>query len=129
MAMKHRGFILLEVMLGVAIFAIGILALGRCVSNCVAAETARQEMDRARLALENRMAQIEAGQVPTTKDLSDPLDGAFTGMTLKQTRTRVAAKNEKGLPLANLYKVNLELDWMSGNEPESRTLFFYVMRQ
>ena len=126
---SRRGFILLEVMLGVSIFAIGILALGRCVGNCVAAETARQEMDRARLALENRMAEVEAGQISTVKPLSDPLDGAFTGMTLKQSRKPVVAKNEKGVPLANLYEVDLELDWMSGTDPESRTLFFYVMRQ
>ena len=39
-AIRHasRGFLLLESMLAVAIFAIGILALGRCVENCLKAE-------------------------------------------------------------------------------------------
>ena len=58
---RRGGFVLIEVMLGVMIFAIGVLALGRCVNNCISAETLREETERARLALENRMAEVEAG--------------------------------------------------------------------
>src|SRR5205823_8553433 len=69
---RHSAaFVLLEVMLGVLIFSIGVLALGQCVNNCIAAESARNDDQRARLALENRMAEIEAGEVETTKAQTD----------------------------------------------------------
>jgi type II secretory pathway pseudopilin PulG len=122
------GFILIEVMLGVMIFAVGVLALGKCAGNCIDAERIRQETERARLALGNRMAEVEAGEIPTDKDLSDDLGDSFPGMTLKQSRKPVPAKNEKGIALTGLYEVDLEVDWTSDNEPQSRELSFYVLR-
>jgi Tfp pilus assembly protein PilV len=124
----RAAFVLIEVMLGVMIFAIGVIALGRCVDNCITTETVRQETERARLALENRMDEIEAGEIATDKDLSDPLGDGFPGMTMLQTRKPVVAKNEKGDVIEGLYEVDLEVDWKSGNQPQARKLFFYVLR-
>ena len=122
------AFVLIEVMLGVMIFAIGVLALGRCVDNCITTESVRQETERARLALENRMDQIEAGEIATNKNLSEPLDDGFPGMTILQSRHPVVAKNEKGDVIQGLYQMDLEVDWKSGNEPQARKLSFYVLR-
>jgi hypothetical protein len=115
-------------MLGVMIFAIGVLALGRCVNNCISAETLREETERARLALENRMAEVEAGEIATDKALSDPLGDDFPGMTMKQARHLVAAKNEKKNVINGIYQVDLEVDWTSEREPQARKLSFYVLR-
>ena len=125
---SSSAFVLIEVMLGVMIFALGVLALGKCVSNCIGAETARQETERARLALENRMAEVEAGEIPTDKARSDDLGDGFPGMTLRQSRHPIAAKDEKNNPITGLYEVDLEVDWTSANEPQSRTISFYVLR-
>ena len=89
---SRAGFVLIEVMLGVAIFAIGVIALGRCVNNCIVAESVRQETERARLALENRMAEVEAGEVPFDKPVSDDLGDGFPGMTMIQSRAPVSAQ-------------------------------------
>jgi hypothetical protein len=124
----RRAFVLLEVILGVLIFAMGVLALGRCVGNCITAEAARQESERARLALGNRMAEIEAGEVPSDRTRSDDLGESFPGMTMKQSRHTVPAKDDKGGQLLGLYEVDLEVDWTSGTEPESKSLAFYVLR-
>ena len=126
---KHRAaFVLIEVMLGVMIFAIGVIALGKCVDNCITTESVRQETERARLALENRMAEVEAGEIPTDKDLSDDLGDSFPGMTMKQARHPVVAKNEKGDMIQGLYEMDLEVDWTSENQPQSRQISFYVLR-
>src|ERR1043166_4261698 len=128
---KHsavRAFVLLEVMLGVLIFSIGVLAVGQCVSNCIAAESARNDDQRARLALENRMAEIEAGAVDTTKAQTEKLEGMFAGLTLKQSRKPLAEKNEKKEDLTGLYQIDLEVSWTSGGEPQSKALSFYVLR-
>jgi Tfp pilus assembly protein PilV len=125
---KFAGFVLIEVMLGVMIFALGVIALGECVGNCVSAEGMRQETERARLALDNRMAEVEAGEIPTDKDRTDDLGDGFPGMTIKQSRHAVQAKNEKGDEIIGLYEVDLEVDWTSGNQPQSRAISFYVLR-
>jgi hypothetical protein len=125
---NNRAFVLLEVMIGVMIFSVGLLALGRCVNNCVIAESVRQESERARLALENRMAEIEAGEIPTDKALSEDVGDNFPGMKIKQVRRPVEAKNEKGNEIKGLYEMDLEVDWTTDNEPQSRSLSFYVLR-
>lgn len=124
-----RAFVLLEVMLGVAIFAIGVISLGRCVNNCLTAETARSEDQRARLVLENLMAQIEAGETPIDQPKTTELEGAFAGMTLTQSRTPLKENNEKKQELTGLYSVELEVTWKVGREPQSKKLSFYVLRQ
>src|ERR1700751_1604415 len=57
---KLRGaFALYEVLMGVAIFAFGVLALGRAVDNCLNASTLNAEENRVRLILSNRMAEVQ----------------------------------------------------------------------
>jgi prepilin-type N-terminal cleavage/methylation domain-containing protein len=124
----RRGFVLVEVMFGVAIFALGVLGLGKCVANCMTAESAREEAETARLALENRMAEIEAGEIPIDKPLSGKIGDDFPGLTFKQARQPVDAKDEKNHAILGLYEVDLEVDWTSANEPESKSLSFYVLR-
>jgi hypothetical protein len=121
------AFILFEALLAVAIFALGVLALGRCVEACVRAETLKEEYARARRALENRMVEIEAGAVPLTdKAATEELKGMFAGLTLKQSRQPLKRKNEKDQEITGIYVVSLEVGWTSQNEPQSQALQFYV---
>lgn len=120
------AFALLESMFGVAVFAVGVLSLGACVNNCMTAERVNAEDQRARLALQNRMAEIESRAQPLA-DSSDALQGMFSGITLKETRTDLKAKNEKDQELPGLVRIDLEADWLSGTRPESKQIFFYVL--
>ena len=125
----REGFILLEVLIGVMIFAVGVLALGKCVNNCLAAQVATADDQRARLALENRLAQIEGGEIKVTaSEKTDKLEGMFDGMVIKQKKTAAKLKNEDNKILDNLYVVDLEVSWMSGKEPQSKSLSFYVLQ-
>ena len=123
---KTRGFMLLEALLAVTIFALGVLTLGRCVSNCLAAERLKEEDALARRALENRWAEIESGAVPLTDASTEELKGAFAGMTMKMTRVLVKKKNEKEEKIEGISAVTLEVTWESGQEEQAKELIFYV---
>lgn len=123
---KRRGFVLLEAMLAVAVFALGVLTLGRCVSNCLAAEQYRNEDARARLALENRLAAIESRVVRADQPLAEDLQGAFAGMQLRQTPTILKKQNEKREDLTGLVAVLLQVTWRSGGEFHTKEITFYV---
>ena len=124
-AFRQRGFALLEAMLAVAIFAIGIFGLGRCISQGLAIERLKNEDARAYRILLNREAEIEAGAAPSS-DAEIKIDGGNGGMTLKQTRGVLHKKDEHGAELSNLYQVNLVVVWVSDGETQSRSLNFYV---
>jgi prepilin-type N-terminal cleavage/methylation domain-containing protein len=123
---KRRGFWLLESMIAVAIFSIGMIALGQCVNNCLAAVRIKEEDARARLALANRMAEIEAGAVQLADSVVEELKEPYEGMRLKQTRVPVIRKNENEQDIVGIYAVTLELMWKSDGQELSRDLLFYA---
>jgi len=126
--MKERGFVLLESMLAVAIFAIGVLALGRCVSNCMAAERLKHEDALAGQVLANRMAEIEGGAVLLTNAAPEILKSPFDGMKLKESSGLLKMKNEKDQDLPGLFTVTLVVTWNSGGDPRQKALTFYVLQ-
>ena len=121
-----RGFILLEAMIAVAVFSVGVLALGRCVQNCIAAEMIKEEDERSRRFLANRMAEIEQGAVVVTDKSTDELKGEFEGMVLKTTRVPSKKKNEDKKELFGIFEITLELAWKKGGQERTRELNFYV---
>ena len=114
-------------MVAVAIFAVAVLAFGKCVENIMAAQLIKEEDEQVRRFLDGKMAEIEAGAVivndrSTTEEVKDWLPGA----KLSTKRTQIKRKNEKDQDLFNLYVVDVELTWLSNGDKQSRTVSFYV---
>ena len=122
----QRGVVLIEAMIAVAIFSIGVLALGRCVEQCITAEMIKEEDERARRFLASRMAEIEQGSVVVTDKASEELKGEFEGMLLRTTRVPLKKKNEDNKELFGLFSITLELVWKNKGQEQSRELNFYV---
>src|ERR1700755_709183 len=57
---RLNAFALYEVLLGITIFALGVIALGHAVENCLNASTINAEEGVVRQILSNRMAEIQA---------------------------------------------------------------------
>ncbi|MDD5350820.1 MAG: hypothetical protein PHQ12_11470 [Chthoniobacteraceae bacterium] len=125
---RNAGFLLLETMIGVTVFAIGILAMARSVERCLDAEEAQLWDERARLALENRMAEIEAGAVVFEIGNEEKLEGMFRGITLNQTRTPSRLVDADNKELAGLYQVRLEAVWKEAGTRQFKALTFYVQQ-
>ena len=123
---NQRGFVLLEAMIAVAIFSIGVLALGRCVEQCINAEMVKVEDERARRFLASRMAEIEQGSVILQDKATEELKGEFEGMLLRTTRVPLKKKNEDNKELFGLFGIMLELVWKNKGQEQSRELNFYV---
>lgn len=119
------GFLLFETLLGVALFALAMLALGRCVGSCVDGEEARRWDAAARVALDNRRSEIEAGAVAM-----DPKREVLRNdLALVQTHTPLAWKDEQGKSLDGLSEIRLEASWKCGSVRQSKTLAFYVLEK
>lgn len=126
---RRGGFLLLEIMVAVAIFSVGVVALAKALGDCISAQRLRADSERARLALENRMAEIQANPAMPDDYKKRPLSGAFNGMTMIERRTALQLRNEEGAVLGGLNQVDLTVEWPGdAGQVNSRTLFFYVTR-
>jgi hypothetical protein len=121
------AFALYEVMIGLAIFMLGVLALGRAVENCLNASTLNAEEERVRQILSNRMAEIQA-----TPGVPDPakeskIDTGY-GVVKLVEKSAPAGKKEGNIELGGINLVTLTAQWTRGGMKQSRQLQFYVYR-
>ena len=123
---KSAGFLLLESMLAVAIFGLGVIALSRCVQNLMSAERIRREEGLAQRLLANYLVQIETEALPLSDQMTEKLKGAWAGMTMNITREQMKLQNEKEQELFGLYKVTLDVSWTAGREVIHRDLSFIL---
>ena len=123
-----KAFALAEVMLGVLIFSIGIIALGRTVSNCVNASALSADDARVREILANRMVEIETtpGQPDKSKELK--VDTGFGIVKLVQKAAPQEMTEEDGTKLTGIIRVTLTANWTRGGSDQSKQIAFYVYR-
>src|SRR5256714_11144586 len=94
-----RGFALYEVLIGVTVFVIGVLALGRSVENCLTASTLSAEDSRVRLVLANRMAEIQATPGAPDSAKESKVDTGYGLVKLIQKSVPAQLTEEDGVEL------------------------------
>ena len=126
---RAGGFLLIEILLAVAIFVVGVIALGRCVTNCTTAQNVRDQEERARLALQNAMLEVEASPVLPDENHREKLKGMFNGMTLIERRRTLSVENEDHVLMPDLHEVTLRVEWHDGSrQPHAREVAFTLLR-
>jgi Tfp pilus assembly protein PilV len=123
-----KGFALAEVMLGVLIFSIWIIALGRTVSNCVNASALSADDARVREILANRMVEIETTPGQPDKSKEFKIDTGFGIVKLVQKAAPQEMKEKDGTGLTGIIRVTLTANWTRGGADQSKQIAFYVYR-
>src|SRR5438067_4733871 len=125
---RFNGFALYEVLLGVAIFAVGVLALGRAVENCLNASMLNAEEERVRQILSNRMAEIQAapGLPETAREFK--IDTGYGIVKLIQKSASADLTEAGNIQLSGIFLVILSAQWMQGGVTQSKQISFYVYR-
>src|SRR6266849_8256296 len=114
------AFALYEVLLGLAIFALGVLALGRAVQNCLNASTLNAEEERVRQILSNRMAEVQTtpGFPETAKEFK--IDTGYGIVKLTQKSEPAGLEEESGAKLAGINLVTLTVQWTRAGVSQSK---------
>ena len=123
-----RAFALYEVLLGMAIFSVGVLVLGRSVENCLNANTLSSEQDRVRQILANRMAEIQASTGLPDTNKETKIDTGYGEVKLIQRSAPANLQDEKGLEMPGIIHVALTVEWTRGRIAQSKMIEFYVFR-
>lgn len=122
------GFALYEVLLGVAIFAVGVLALGRAVENCLNASTLNNEENAVQQILSNRMAEIQASRALPDQSKEFKINTGYGMVKLIQKSAPAGLTEPNKTVLNGINLVTLIAQWQRGGASQSRQIRFYVYR-
>jgi Tfp pilus assembly protein PilV len=125
---SRRGFALYEVLLGVAIFAVGVLALGRAVENCLNASTLSAEENAVQQILSNRMAEIQASRGLPDQAKEFKINNGYGQIRLIQKSAPAELTEPNNTVLNGINLVTLTAQWERGGASQSREIRFYVYR-
>ena len=123
-----RAFALYEVLLGVTIFAIGVLALGFSVQNCMNASALSAEDDRVRQILADRMAEIQATPGMPDSSKQTKIATGYGDMLLVQKSAPASLKGENNTELNGINLITLSAEWKRNGIAQSRRVQFYIYR-
>ena len=125
---RSGAFALYEVLLGVTIFAVGILALGRSVENCMNASSLSAQEDRVRQILANQMAEIQATPGPPDQKREKKHETGYGPVTVLTQSAPAGLKTDKNVEASGITRVTLTANWTRGGVAQTRQLQFYVYR-
>jgi Tfp pilus assembly protein PilV len=124
----RRAFALYEVLLGVTIFAVGVLALGWSVQNCLNASGLSADDNRVRQILSDRMAEIQATPgIPDSRKETKIATG-YGDVVLIQKSVPAGLKGENNTELSGVNLITLTVEWKRAGVLQSRRLQFYLFR-
>src|SRR6266516_8107360 len=108
---RFNGFALYEVLLGVAIFAVGVLALGRAVENCLNASMLNAEEEAVRQILSNRMAEVQAAPGFPDRAKEFKIQSGYGVVKLVQKSAPANLSEPGGIQLNGINLVTLTAQW------------------
>src|SRR6266568_6765917 len=117
-----NGFALYEVILGVAIFAVGVLALGRAVENCLNASMLNAEEEAVRQMLSNRMAEIQAARGVPDRVKEFKIDSGYGPVKLVQKSAPAELTEPNNTQLNGINLVTLTAQWERGGISQSKQI-------
>jgi hypothetical protein len=127
-ARSKYAFALYEVLLGVAIFALGVVALGRAVENCLNASTISAEENVVRQILSDRMAQVQAATAVPETEKEFKIKTSYGRVILTQKAAPAALTEPDNTLITGINLVTLTVRWQHAGVPQSKQIQFYVYR-
>src|SRR5438067_4676415 len=123
-----RAFALYEVLLGITIFALGVIAMGHAVENCLNASTISAEEGVVRQILSNYMAEIQATRGVPDDSKEFKVNSNYGAIKVVQKAAAADLTEPDNTLLDGIYLVTLTAQWQRGGVAESKQIQFYVYR-
>jgi hypothetical protein len=122
------AFALYEVLLGVAIFALGVIALGRAVENCINATTISAEENVVRQILSDRMAEVQAASAVPEAEKEFKIKTSYGKVNLTQKTVPAPLTEPDNTLITGINLVTLTARWEHSGVPQAKQIQFYVYR-
>src|SRR5690349_17971871 len=128
LSINLRAFALYEVLLGLAIFVIVVMSLGRAVQDCLNDTVLYDEGHRVRQILGKRMSELQASPNRPDPSKVTKVDTGFGVINLIQKTVPEQLIEPDNTVIDGISRVTLTAEWSRGGVKQSQQLVFYVYR-
>ena len=125
---SKQAFALYEVLLGVAIFALGVISLGRAAQNCINASSISAEENVVRQIMSDRMAVVQAAKAVPDAEKEFKINTSYGRVILTQKAAPAALTEPDNTIITGINLVTLTARWEHAGIPQSKQIQFYVYR-
>jgi Tfp pilus assembly protein PilV len=123
---SQGGYILLELIIALSIFSIGVLGLARTLNASMEVANILNKEQRIRIGLRSFLEEVRR------KPLSEMSGASFTdvatGVTYTSSTTPVSLVMTSGNTMTDLYDLKITATYSAGNEQREETVDVYVYK-
>lgn len=121
----RRGYILLELIIALSIFAIGVLGLARTLNSSMEVANILNRDQRVRIGMRSFLEEIRRKPL---NEMNASITDAATGVTYTSTTEPVSLIMTNGNTMTDLYDLKIVASYTAGNEQREESVDVYVYK-
>ncbi|MEN3942014.1 hypothetical protein WJU23_12020 [Prosthecobacter sp. SYSU 5D2] len=119
------GYILLELIIALSMFAIGVLGLAQTLNTSMEVANILNKDQRVRIGLRSFLEEVRRKPL---SDMSTNYVDVATGVTYTSSIERVALTTTRGEVLSDLYNLKVVATFVAGSEQQEESVDVYVYK-
>jgi type II secretory pathway pseudopilin PulG len=121
--MKRRGYILLELIIALSIFAIAVLGLAKALNNALATANILNRDYAVRLAMRSFIEEVRRKPLA---DMATTAQEPKLDLTMTSTVEPLEMKSKEGRRVEDLYTLTVKGEYLAGGQMRDETIFLWV---
>ena len=121
----QRGYILLELIIALSIFAIGVLGLARSLNSSMEVANILNKDQRVRIGMRSFLEEIRRKPL---SEMSTSVSDVALGITYTSTAEPVVLTMTNGNPMSDMYDLKIVASYAVGNEQREESVDVYVYK-
>ena len=121
----RRGYILLELIIALSIFAIGVLGLARTLNSSMEVANILNRDQRVRIGMRSFLEEIRRKPL---NEMNANITDAATGVTYTSTTEPVSLIMTNGNTMTDLYDLKIVASYIAGHEQREESVDVYVYK-
>ena len=122
---KQQGYILLELIIALSIFSIGVLGLARTLNSSMEVANILNKDQRVRIGMRSFLEEIRRKPL---NEMRASITDAATGVTYSSTAEPVSLTMTNGNTMRDLYNLKIVASYSAGNEQREESVDVYVYK-
>jgi len=122
---SRGGYILLELVIALSMFAIGVLGLARALNTSMEVANILNKDQRVRIGMRSFLEEVRRKPL---NEMSTTYTDVATGVTYTSSVERVALTTTRGSTLDDLYNLKIVATFVAGSDQQEESVDVYVYK-